>query len=132
MAYNKIAPLTEYAVMGFNPSAGSASGSNGYIVAPNKGYAVECGFLPQKTIASDVTFRVQVANWTTSTASTLTEIISSTLGTFNSVMLVAGNIASVVPPSPVYVNAGDVLQLTTSGGNSSTIGATIYTLFRWG
>ena len=132
MAYNKIGPLTDVTLTTFNPSAGSASGSNAFIVAPFKGYVQECGFIPQVAVTSNTTLRVQTAIWTSSTASVLTEIISSTLGSFNSVMLVAGNVASVAVPSPAYVNAGDTIMLTTSGGNAVTTGATIYTIIRRG
>lgn len=130
MAYNKISPLTDYMVTVFNPTAGSASGSNAFISFPFKGQVLEAGFLPQAAITSNTTFRVQTAVFTSSTASTLTEIVTSTLGTFNSVALVAGSINSVVPPSPAYGNAGDIVMLTTSGGNTSATGATIYTIFR--
>lgn len=130
MTYNKISPLTEYMVSIFNPTAGSSSGSNAFINFPFKGQVVEAGFLPQAAITSNTTLRVQTAVWTSSTASTLTEIVTSTLGTFNSNQLVAGQVQSVTPPSPAYGNYGDVVMLTTSGGQSSTIGATIYTIFR--
>jgi protein involved in polysaccharide export with SLBB domain len=132
MAYTKINPLTDHAVEVFNPSAGSASGSHAYIVAPFRGTVQEVGAAFQTTVTSNLTMAANIVKWSSSTASVLTEVITSTLGAFNSVMLLAGNVASVSPPSPAYVEAGDIVRITTSGGQSVTAGATIYTFFRRG
>ena len=132
MAYTKINPLTDHAVEVFNPSAGSASGSHAYVVAPFRGTIQEVGGAFQTSVTSNMTMAVNVAKWTTSTASVLTEVISSTLGAYNSVMLLAGNVFSANPASPAYVEAGDTVRITTSGGDGVTKGATIYTFFRRG
>ena len=132
MAYNKINTLLESAQEIFNPTAGSSSGSTVYVPAPFRGYLTEVAFMPRATITSDTTLRATVAQFISSTASLLTEVISSTLGTFNSVQLVAGNYVSVQPPSPTFVNFGDTIGITTSGGNSSLTGATIIAQFRKG
>ena len=130
MPLTKIVNLLERTEEIFNPTAGSASGSHAYVVTPWRSQITECGFAPQTTITSNTTLAVNISKYLSSTASVLTEIISSTLGTFNSVMLIPGQIASVAPPSPAYAEAGDIIRLTTSGGNAATIGATMYVNFR--
>lgn len=134
MAYTKINPLIDIVSQVFNPSAGSASGSTVYMPAPTRGYLQEVGFMPRTTITTNTTMRAQLAQWTSSTASVLTEVISSTLGTFDSNMLVAGQIASVAVPSPnsAFFNFGETLAVTTSGGNTSLTGATVYAVWRKG
>lgn len=130
MAYTKINPLLDIVSQVFNPTAGSSSGSNVFMPFPSRSRLMEVGFLPRAAITSDTTMRVQIATFISSTASLLSEVISSTLGTFDSNMLVAGNVASATPPSPSFGNFGDTLMVTTSGGNSSLTGATVYALFR--
>jgi len=134
MAYTKISTLTDHAVEVFNPGAGSAGGTHTYIAAPFRGFVQEVGVVFGTTVTSNTTVAANIVKWTSSTASTLTEIVSSTLGAFNSVMLLAGNVASVSPPSPAYVEAGDVVRITTSGadGTATSKGGTIYTFFRKG
>ena len=132
MAYTKINPLTDHAVEVFNPSAGSASGSHAYVVAPFRGTLTEVGGAFQTTVTSNLTMAANIVKWSSSTASVLTEVLTSTLGAFNSVMLLAGNVFSASPPSPAAVEAGDIVRITTSGGDGVTKGATIYTLFRRG
>ena len=131
MAYNKVAPLTDVMWTVFNPSAGSASGSHAYITVPFKGYLMEAGFNLQTSIATgNVTFAANIVSWTNSTTSTLNEVVSSANVSFNSVMLIQGSIASTSLSTPAYCNAGDVIRLTTSGGNAVTTGATEYVIFR--
>lgn len=129
MAYNKIVNLLEQTEAVFNPTVGSTSGSNIYITAPFRGRLVEAGFTPRASIGSDMTLAAAIGSFITSTASLMTEVITSTLGSFNSVMMVAGNTASAQPPSPAYVNAGDIVRLTTSGGNTSLTGGTVFATF---
>lgn len=130
MALTRITTLLDMMQTTFNPSAGSASGSSITIPFPARARVTEVGFSPKTAIASDTTMRVQIGQFVSSTASVLTEIISSTLGTFDSNMLIAGAIASASPPSPSFGNVGDYLLVTTSGGNGVTIGATVYANFR--
>lgn len=132
MAYNKINNLLDAVVDVFNPTAGSTSGSTIYIQPPVRGYLKEVGFSPRATLTTDTTLRATISRWTSSTASVITEVISSTLGTFDSNQLVAGNIMSVLPASPVFFNPNDTLAITTSGGNSSLTGATVYAVFSRG
>lgn len=132
MAYTKINPLIDVLVSAINPTAGSSSGSKVYLVSPVRGRLIEAGFIPHSVVTSNTTLTVKIANFITSTASVLTEVISSTLGTFNSVSLVEGNVQSVEPPSPAYVNIGDAVQMTTSGGQTSLVAATMYGVFRKG
>jgi beta-lactam-binding protein with PASTA domain len=47
-----------------------------------------------------------------------------------SVNLIEGFVASVVPPSPTYVNAGDTLKFVTSGGQYVGGRRTVYAIFR--
>src|SRR5687767_10060543 len=121
MAYNKIANLSDQAVQVNNPNVGSSSGSKVWITAPFRGRFLEAGFTPNSTITSNTTLAVSVSKYIDSTASLVSEVITSTLGTFGSVNLIEGFVASVSPPSPVYVEAGDTLRLTTSGGHSSLV-----------
>lgn len=131
MAYNKIGNLTEVMVSAFNPSAGSASGSNAYIVAPFRAQVTEGGFTPQGTIASNMTLAMAIVKSISSTASLVTEIVASTVaGTLSSLTLVPGQVASVGVPSPSYVDAGDLVRITTSGGNGVTLGATVFANFK--
>lgn len=132
MAYNKIVNLLEQTEAAFNPTAASASGSNMYFTAPFRGQFMEAGFTPRAAIGSDMTLAVAIGKFITSTASLMSEVITSTLGSFNSVQIVAGNTFSAQPPSPAYVDAGDLVRVTTSGGNTSLTGATVFATFRRG
>lgn len=130
MALTKIVNLNEKMIEVFNPSAGSASGSHAYIVTPFRSQIIEGGFAPQTTITSNMTVAMAIVKAISSTASLVTEIVTSTLGAFNSVGIVPGQIQSVAPPSPAYAEAGDLIRVTTSGGQAATIGATVYTIFK--
>jgi hypothetical protein len=132
MAYTKINPLIDVVVTAVNPTIGSSSGSKTYLFSPVRGRLIEAGFIPHSVITSNTTLTVRIANFISSTASVLTEVVSSTLATFNSVGLVEGNVQSVEPPSPAYVNIGDAVQMTTSGGQTSLVAGTLYGIFRKG
>lgn len=132
MAYNKIVNLLEQTEAVFNPTVGSTSGSPVYFNAPFRGQFIEAGFTPRASIGSDMTLAAAIGSFITSTASLMTEVITSTLGSFNSVQILAGNTMSVAPPSPAYVNAGDIVRLTTSGGNTSLTGGTVFATFKRG
>jgi hypothetical protein len=132
MPLTKISTLLDNVVEVVNPTVGSSSGSKAFIVSPVRGRLMEAGFIPHSTITSNTTFRVRIASFISSTASVLTEVVTSTLGTFNSVMLVEGQVASVIPPSPAYVNIGDAVEMTTSGGHSSLVAGTLYGVFQKG
>lgn len=132
MAYQKINPLLDAIAQVVNPTVGSSSGSKTFLTSPVRGRLIEAGFIPHSTITSNTTFRVRIANFIDSTASVLTEVISSTLGTFNSVRLVEGQVQSVEPPSPAYVNIGDAIECVTSGGHTSLVAGTVYGIFRRG
>ncbi len=113
-------------------AAGTSTGKKGVTIAPVRGRVVECGFAFDSLCASAVTLTVDVGDQTSSTASTFTQIISSTLGTFASTATFEGGICSVQPASNVYVNAGDIIRPTFSGGNAAAINATFYTIIRRG
>ena len=112
--------------------AGTSTGKSGVTIAPVRGRIIECGFAFDSLCASQVTLQVDVFDQTSSTASTLTNIITSTLGTFSSTKTFQGGICSVQPATNVYVNAGDIIQPTFSGGNAAAINATFYTIIRRG
>lgn len=116
----------------FNPVAGTPLGSRISAPSPVRGRIIEAGFMPSSLVASAMTMAVLTGDQTSSTASTLSQIISSTLGTFASQVLFETAICSVNPPANAYVNAGDPIQWVTSGGNTSAIGATVYAIIRRG
>jgi len=132
MPIQRIANLNEAYVEVFDATGGASTGSKVTIVAPVRGRVIEAGFSPNSLVASAVTMAVSIGDNFSSTASSFTQVVTSTLGTFSSVNLIEGGIASVVPPSPAYVNAGDAIQITTSGGNAATIGFAKYAVIRKG
>jgi len=119
-------------VMTFNPVAGTPTGTRISAPSPVRGRLVEAGFVPCSLVASAMTLAVAIGDQISSTASNFTQCITSTLGTFSSTNLFEGAICSVVPPANTYVNAGDAIQFTASGGNTSAIGATFYAIIRRG
>jgi hypothetical protein len=129
MAYQTVRPLTQHQVDVFNPVAGTPTGSRISVPSPYRGRVIEAGFVPASLVASAITMALAIGNnGIDSTTSNFTQVITSTLGTFSSTVLPEGKVASVSPPSPAYVNVGDALQFTTSGGNTSAIGAVMYAI----
>jgi hypothetical protein len=129
MPYNKIYPLDVVQVAVSNPVLGTPTGSRVTARSPVRGRLIEAGFTPNSLVASAITLAVSInafGGGVSSTASAFVQCITSTLGTFASTVLFEGATASVEPPSPAYVNVGDVIQWTASGGNTSAIGGTIY------
>jgi hypothetical protein len=106
---------------------GTPTGARVCVASPVRGKLIEAGFIPNSLVASAITMAVAVNDLvSTDTASNFTQCISSALGTFSSTLLYEGAVVSVAPPSPPVVNAGDVIQFTTSGGNTSVISGTVY------
>jgi ribosomal protein S5 len=130
MAYNTIRPISDQQVSVFNPVAGTPTGSTIILTSPKSGRLLEAGFVPQSIITSNTTLAVAIDTMGSTLASNFVECITSTLGSFQSVNLVAGHVASVVPASPTYVNAGDAIKFVTSGGNTSAVGAQVYAIIR--
>lgn len=127
MPLTKLYPVDVINLESFNPVAGTPTGSRSYLVSPVRGRLLEAGFIPASLVASAITMAVAINNaQLSSTASNFVQCITSTLGTFSSTNLYEGACASANPPSPAYINPGDAIQFTTSGGNTSAIGATIY------
>lgn len=118
--------------MSYVTGAGTSTGKKGVLVSPVRGRIVEAGFTLDSLCASAITFQVDVGDQTNSQASNYTNVITSTLGTFASQVTFEGAICSVVPPSNAYVNAGDIIRCTFSGGNAAAINATMYSIIRRG
>ena len=111
MPIQRISNLNEAYVEAFNAIAGTPTGGRFSINAPIRGQLIEAGFVPNSLVASAMTLSVAIGNnQLSSTASSFTQVVTSTLGTFSSVNLIEGACCSVVPPSPAYVNAGDAIQ----------------------
>ena len=130
MAYNKIRNLTDIVVGVFNPVAGTSTGTRVCAPSPIRAQILEAGFIPASLVASAMTMQLATDPHISSAASGFATVISSTLGTFSSTNLFEGAVASASPASPTFVNAGDTLQWTASGGNSSAIGAYFYAILR--
>lgn len=116
----------------FNPVGGTPTGSKISAPSPVRGRIIEVGFMPQSLVASATTLAVLTGDQTNSQASTLTQVVTSTLGTFASQVLFEAATCSVIPASNVLVNAGDPIEWVTSGGNTSAIGLTCYAIIRRG
>jgi hypothetical protein len=91
---------------------------------------MEAGFMPASLVASAMTMAVAIGSHDSLAASNFVNAITSTIGTFSSLNLPEGACASALPASPTFVNQGDAIQFTTSGGNTSAIGATVYAIIR--
>ncbi len=124
--------LQNTAVFVTNAVAGTPTGSRISAPSPVRGRIIEVGFMPNSLVASAVTLAVLVGDQTNSQASTLTQVVTSTLGTFASQVLFETAVCSVIPAADVRVNAGDPIQWVSSGGNTSAIGATMYAIIRRG
>lgn len=111
-----------------NAAAATSSGVRTNVISPVRGRLVEAGFCPAAAVTSAMTMAVAIGNHISSTASNFVQCITSTLGTFSSVNLFEGACASVIVPSPAYVNAGGTIQWTTSGGDTAATGATFYAI----
>jgi hypothetical protein len=70
-------------------------------------------------------------NSPSSTASSFTQFVTSTIGTFASTNLQEGRVASVGGLSQ-QVNGGDTLRYTFSGGNAAGISFGVYAILRRG
>ena len=124
--------LQNVTVTTFNPVAGTPTGSRISVISPVRGRIIEAGFTPCSLVASAMTMQVATGDQTNSQASTLTTVITSTLGTFASQVLFETATCSVIPASNTFVNAGDPIEWVTSGGNTSAIGLTCYAIIRRG
>lgn len=124
--------LQNVAIYIMNPVGGTPTGSRVSAPSPVRGRIIEVGFMPCSLVASATTLAVLTGDQTNSQASTLTTVVTSTLGTFASQVLFETAVCSVIPASNVNVNAGDPIQWVTSGGNTSAIGTTCYAIIRRG
>lgn len=132
MPVNPNNPVSDTVVYSFNPVLGTPAGSRKNSISPVRGRIIEVGFVPNSLVASAITLAVAIGSQVSSAASNFAQIVTSTLGTFSSTNLFEGAVASVIPPSPAYVNQGDAIQWTASGGNTSAIGGDCYAIIRRG
>jgi hypothetical protein len=125
------APFFEQSIHSFLSNAGTPGGARHEIVLPFRCKVLECGFTPAGSdVTSAITMAVAIGNQLSSTASSFTNIITSTLGTFASTNAIEGLTCSVVPPSASFGQRGDVLQFSFSGGQTSALGASVYAIIR--
>ena len=130
MAYNPTRPFYDKVVTGFNPVGGTPTGSRMSIPMPYRGFVTEVGCIPNSLVTSAMTMAVAVnASKTSSAASNFSQFVTSTLGTFSSTNTYEGAPCSV---QGLYqsVTDGDALQFTTSGGQTSAVGCTVYAVVR--
>jgi hypothetical protein len=132
MPTTELHPLSEVLVQAYNGVAGSQTGSRITAFSPVRGEIVKVGFQPSSLVASAMTLAVLVGTNISSVASSFTQVVTSTLGTFSSTLLYEGAVASVVPATRTFVNEGDAIQWVTSGGNTSAVGATCFAVIRRG
>src|SRR5262245_22794957 len=112
----------------FHPLGGTPAGARACVSSPFRGRLIEAGFTPvNSNLTSETRLSLAVANFNASPlASTFVQQITSTLGTFSSTGTFEGATCSVVPATNVFINPGDVIQFTTSGGQSSTVALNCY------
>lgn len=130
MPYAEKQSLGTQTITSFNPVGGTPAGSKSYLPMPYRGFVTEVGFVPNSVVTSGMTLAVSGnSHLVNSTGSTFAQIVTSTLGTFTSTVLYEGAAASVQNLF-LPVSDGDNLQFTTSGGQSSTVGCTVYAVVR--
>lgn len=130
MPTNVLGTINDNIVEAFNPAAGTPAGSKQYAISPVTGRLLNAGIVVASACTSNLTLAVAIGAQLSSVASNFTQVISSTLAAFTGSNLLEGVNCSVAPTSPAYVNAGDVIQFTTSGGNTSAIGGTLFAVIR--
>ncbi len=131
----------DFVVQAFASNAGTSTGKLlPPVVVPVRSRIMECGYAPDSLLAAATVMSLAVTLYTGGLSGASTQAIASTAvgfsftststapGTTHS--LEHGAVYSVIPPSPVYVQAGDALGFTTSGGNASGIGITCYAVLR--
>lgn len=118
--------------MSYVSGIGASTGKKGVLISPVRGRIVEVGFTLDSLCASAMTCQVDVGDTTDNTTSNFANIVTSTLGTFASGVTLEGSICSVTPPSNAYVNPGNIIRFTCSGGNALGINGTIYAIIRRG
>ena len=124
-------PFSDITLTVFVPLAGTpAGGVTAYIPAAVDGRLMRVGWQANSIVTSTLTMAVAIGSQTSSTASTYSQVITSTIGSFSSTNTYEGAVASVVPASPIFVTQGDSIQFTFSGGQSSTVGVTAHAVIR--
>ena len=132
MPLTQLHPLSDAPVIGPAPTLGTPTGVRIQIAAPWRGSIQEVGFVPSSTVVSGMTLAVALSdNSPSSTASAFVQFVTSTVGTFSSVNLQEGRVASVQNLFQMC-NKGDVIQFTASGGPTSAVGGYCYAIIRRG
>ena len=134
-------PLGSFTVQTFASNAGTSTGKLlPPVVVQRRSQIIECGYAPDSLMQAATVMSLAVTLYSGGLAGASTQAIASTAvgfsftststapGTVHS--LEHGAVYSAVPPSPVYVQPGDALGFTTSGGNASGIGITCYAVLK--
>ena len=133
MPLKQLGPFFDYYINAYSPSALASTGAVMEVPVPFRGRVMEVGVCPvANSCTSALTLQVVIGDNTSAIASSFsaTPIVTSGTGTFSSVNLVEGAVCSVLLGGSQFVNRGDVLQFTTSGGQSAAMGAQVYAIIR--
>lgn len=111
--------FSEVTITGFSSTAGTPGGvTTSPLPVPARGQVIKIGLAPTTSVTSTMTIAMLINN--------VAAVTSTSVGG----AIATGTSAFVAPPSPVFVNEGDGIQFVFSGGNTSTIGATIFATIR--
>ena len=135
MPLKQLGPFFDYYVNGYSRSALASAGATTEVIVPFRGIVKEVGFSPVANSAtSTMTLQVLVGDNSSAIISaynSTTPLLTSTNGTFLSATgIIEGQCYSATVNG--FVNRGDVLQFTTSGGQDGTMGAQVYAIIRRG
>lgn len=128
----------DYKVETFTSNGGASTGIQTQpVVVTRRSKIIEVGYSPNSLLGAATVFSIATILFAGGANGASTQAISSTAAgmsvtsTAGSVhALERGAVYSAIPPSPVYVQAGDALAFVTSGGNASGIGVTSYAVLR--
>ncbi len=133
--------LGDYKVETFASNGGSSTGIlHKPVVVPRRSRIIECGYSPDSLLAAATVMSLGVVLYSGGLSGASTQAIASTAVGFSVTStstapgavhsLEHGAVYSAIPPSVIYVQAGDALGFVTSGGNASGIGITTYAVLR--
>lgn len=131
---NRATPFFEQSIHGAVASTGihSTSGSRVSVGVPFRGRLIEAGFIPNMvSVTTSITMALAVNTQGSTIGSTYVQAVSSANAQFtDSTLLYEGAVCSVIPATATFVNRGDTIQWTLSGGNS--VPAQVYAIIRRG